>query len=68
MYEIVVRPQENEFVAICPQIPGLSGRGATPGAALDSAITALRAWLAQRGAPPPEPDVIRATLRAAPRV
>lgn len=68
MYEIVVRPESHEFVAICPQIPGLTGKGATPGQALDAALSALRTWFAARGTPPPEPVVIRATLNAPARV
>ena len=38
MYEIVVRASETGFQAICPQIPGVAGSGATAGAALDAAM------------------------------
>ena len=64
-YEIIVRPAADGFRAICPQIPGVSGAGSTPGSALDAALASLTAHLARHGAGPPALDVVRATLAGA---
>jgi predicted RNase H-like HicB family nuclease len=61
-YTLTVRPEGAEFRAICPQIPGIVGRGDTAGQALDAAVEALTNRLAQRGEPAPTVEVVRATL------
>lgn len=62
-YEIIVRPDDTQFRAICPQLPGVVGYGATAGLALDAAMAALtkRLELAQHDAP--SVIVVRAELR-----
>ncbi len=67
MYELIVRPEGDEFRAICPQVPGVSGRGATPGTALDAALTNLAAALTRRDEPAPTLEVVRASLQQAER-
>ncbi|HYF65949.1 MAG TPA: hypothetical protein VD886_24180 [Herpetosiphonaceae bacterium] len=61
-YTLTVRPEGGEFRAICPQIPGVVGRGETAGQALDAAVEALAQRLAQRGEAAPTVEVVRATL------
>ena len=66
-YELIIKPRDGGFCAICPLIPGLLATGATPGATLDAAFAELTAWLAQRGEPPPTWQEIRAVLAGARR-
>jgi hypothetical protein len=61
-YSITVRPEGARFQAICPQIPGVVGLGATAGQALDAALAALTQRLAARGEAAPTIEVVRATL------
>jgi predicted RNase H-like HicB family nuclease len=37
-YTITVRPEGAQFKAICPELPGVVGLGATAGQALDAAV------------------------------
>lgn len=66
-YELIVRPDEGGFRAVCPQLPGVAGRGETVGGALDAAIASLAAALERRQEPPPALEQIRATFGAAGR-
>ena len=61
-YTLTVQPENGEFRAICPEIPGIVGRGETAGQALDAAVEALTTRLAQRGESPPTVEVVRVTL------
>ncbi len=61
-YAITVRREGAEFRAICPQIPGIFGLGATAGQALDAAVAALTQRLESRGEAAPAVEVVRATL------
>ena len=61
-YTITVRPADEGFRALCPQLPGISGQGATAGQALDAAVAALTKRLVSRGESPPTIHVVHVTL------
>lgn len=62
-YEIVVRVEAGQYRAICPQVAGVVGYGASAGAALDAALAALQHYCLQHGLPVPQLDVTRASLK-----
>ncbi len=62
-YEIVVRAEAGQFRAICPQIAGVVGYGASAGVALDAALTALQSYCSQHNLPTPQLEVTRASLK-----
>jgi len=61
-YTITIRPADGEFRAICPQVPGITGQGATAGQALDAAVAALTVRLVGRGEAAPTIEVVHVTL------
>ena len=61
-YTITIRPADEGFRAICPQLPGISGQGATTGQALDAAVVALTKRLVSRGEAAPIIHVVHVTL------
>ena len=62
-YELVVRVEAGQYRAICPQIAGVVGYGASPGAALDAALSALQSYCIQHNLPVPQLEVTRASLK-----
>ena len=61
-YTITVRPESTRFKAICPELPGVVGVGATAGQALDAALATLTERLESRGDSAPTIAIVRATL------
>lgn len=57
--QIFWSPEDEEFVATCVEIPGLSGLAATEAGAIEELKVALAGWLealSERGIPWPEPN------------
>ena len=61
-YTITIRPADEGFRALCPQLPGISGQGATAGQALDAAVAALSTRLVSRGEAVLTVEVVHVTL------
>ncbi len=61
-YTITIRPTNEGFRAICSQVPGITGQGATAGQALDAAVTALTKRLVGRGGAAPTLEIVHVTL------
>ena len=58
-YRVFWSSEDNEFVATCVEIPGLSGLAPTEAGAIDELKVAIGGWLvylSEQGAPWPEPN------------
>ena len=58
-YRVFWSPEDAEYVATCHEIPGLSGLGETPEAAIAELMTAMEGWLdhlRESGGRLPEPS------------
>jgi predicted RNase H-like HicB family nuclease len=58
-YRVFWPSEDNEFVATCVEIPGLSGLAPTEAGAIEELKVAIRGWLEQlseESIPWPEPD------------
>ena len=58
-YRVFWSEDDGEFVAVCAEIPGLSGLAPTEAGAIDELKIAIAGWLehlTEQGTPWPEPD------------
>ena len=58
-YRVFWSAEDNEFVATCVEIPGLSGLAPTEAGAIDELKVAIGGWLdhlSEEGTPWPEPN------------
>lgn len=61
-FDIAWSEDDQGYIAVCPEFPGLSAFGETPENALAEAQTALQLFIdsyKKRGIPLPEPEVVR---------